>query len=348
MIEEKFNKSYYDGIWGTIHRHDYCETRANEIIQKYGKCRILDIGTGCGELVRVLREKGCEAWGLEISEFALKNKCSDFVLQGDVRNIPFKDDFFDVIHSNGLWCYIPEEDIFKAVKEIYRVGKFQFHNIDTTDGQMDENIKAITFKSQNWWNEKLKIPKILIACPVHECKEYAMQRWIDNVKNFTFQNFDIFLVDNSPNENFYNRWKDKINIIHLKETENEKDMCRRIAISMEVIRQKFINGNYYRWLNLEIDVLPQNSNLIEIMLKYGQDTDWIAHTYPHRGSESEAPVQAGVGCGMFSRRIMEYFNFNETGFDKCPDGWLWDKVRPLDKFTTIEMWSHSKMKHIEI
>ena len=67
------------------------------LIQKYGKSQILDIGTGCGYLVKLLREKGCDAWGLEVSDYALENSCiPEFIRKGDIRNIPFAASSFDV------------------------------------------------------------------------------------------------------------------------------------------------------------------------------------------------------------------------------------------------------------
>ena len=51
---------------------------------------------------------------------------------------------------------------------------------------------------QNITNEPNKTPHILVACPTHEVKEYAFQRWIDNVKNLTYPNYTILVADNSP------------------------------------------------------------------------------------------------------------------------------------------------------
>jgi hypothetical protein len=52
-----FDKQYYDNVWSEngVHHHDYCDSLADQLIGKYGKCRILDIGTRCGYLVKVLR-----------------------------------------------------------------------------------------------------------------------------------------------------------------------------------------------------------------------------------------------------------------------------------------------------
>jgi ubiquinone/menaquinone biosynthesis C-methylase UbiE len=186
-----FDKQYFDDIWGNVHRHDYCETLATELIAKYNPKSFLDIGTGCGELVRVLREKGVEAYGLEISEYAVANSHGNVVL-GSVTGIPFKDKSFDVVYSQGLWEYVTEQDIDRAYKECLRVGKRQEHNIDTLTDTADWSADFATHKSAEWWDEKLKQPKILVACPTHEVKDYAMQRWIDNIKSFTLPQLRSF------------------------------------------------------------------------------------------------------------------------------------------------------------
>lgn len=151
-----FNEAYYRNIWGEqgVHRHDYCENLSNQLIQKYGKVRILDIGTSCGYLVKVLRDKDCDAWGLEVSDYALQNSCiPDYVRKGDIRDIPFASNRFDVVHSQGVWGYFPEEDIEKAWDECKRVGKMQHHNIDP-DPQPLEHQYLFT-KSHEWWEEKM-------------------------------------------------------------------------------------------------------------------------------------------------------------------------------------------------
>ena len=56
-----FDRAYFDGIWGTVHRHDYTESLADWLIQTYGRGSILDVGTGCGHLVKMLRERGIDA-----------------------------------------------------------------------------------------------------------------------------------------------------------------------------------------------------------------------------------------------------------------------------------------------
>lgn len=342
-----FNEEYYNNIWGTVHRHDYCEDLADWLISKYGKPRILDVGTGCGMLVKRLRERGCDAWGLEISDYAVANSCCrDHVRLGTVLDIPFASDRFDVVYSQGLWEYIKEEDIKRAWDECKRVGKYQEHNYDTSEEDNFPEHQKITVKSREWWMDRF-YPKILVACPNHEMKEYCFQRWIDNVKSFTYPNFDIFVVDNSPTTDFYERWKDKLPMIHIElppKVINGPEA--RINYSMEEIRQKFLKGNYFRWFNVESDIIPP-PDIIESMLPLAKETDWLAHGYPDRNSDPDVEVMQGVGCCMFSPELVRDFNFHVAGDNYTADGWLWDKVRPLNKFVTIEMWGKFKVKHLK-
>ncbi len=163
-MEKRFDKKYFDDIWGDdgVHRHYYTESLADRLISKYGKVRFLDIGTGCGNLIQVLREKGCIAYGMDISEYAVENSHGNVVL-GDVRDIPFKDNSFDVVHSQGLWDYIPKEDVKKAYAECLRVGKFQEHNIDTILDDAEWTKDFATHESREWWDEQFKT-KLNLGC----------------------------------------------------------------------------------------------------------------------------------------------------------------------------------------
>lgn len=148
-----FDKSYYDFLWGTVHRHDYAEQLSDLLIQKHGLVRYLDVGCGCGALVTKLNEKGADAKGIDISQYALVNSHEN-VFYGDVRDIPFPDNSFEVVHSQGLWGYFPEWDIDKAWSECRRVGKTQIHT------SIDYACKPpqygyVFMKPFEWWKNRL-------------------------------------------------------------------------------------------------------------------------------------------------------------------------------------------------
>lgn len=339
-----FDKTYYDEIWGTVHRHEYCENLANELIAKYGQVKILDIGTGCGFLVKTLREKGCDAWGLEISDYAVANSCDpEHVRKGDVRDIPYASGF-DVVFSQGLWSYLPKQDIQKAWKECKRVGKKQWHKIDTT--QCEYHDYFLTYESQEWWDNQF-YPKLLVACPIHEAKGYSIEGWINQIHDLTYPNFDALMVDNSPNLDFFNQWKDKVPMIHLDTGEQNSDfeLARRIntAKAYEKIRQVFLAGNYERLFIYDSDIRGPK-DIIEILLDYGREADWIAHSVPSHDDDKH--LTDGFSPAILSRKIME--NPITPPPDQHPDGWFWiNIVSPNPEYKTYEFWNLMKLEHLD-
>lgn len=343
-----FDRNYYEAIWGTVHRHAYCEGLATRLINQYGRGRILDIGTGCGYLVKCLRDLGADAWGLEISDYAIENS-HGFVLKGDVRDIPFKDKYFDVVHSQGLWGYFPEEDVAKAWSECLRVGRLQEHNYDSDDS--DPTHQYLLIKSRQWWEERLRVPKILVCCPTHRVKEYAFQRWIDNIKSLTYPNYDpnydVLVVDNSPDDSYVKKWGNQVPMIYLPNTDQDPQRRgERICASMAVIQKYFLEGNYTHWMNIEADNIPPK-DVIETLLKYGQDADWISHCY--QATPEHDTVQQGIGCSLLSRRLMTDFDWSKQA--DTPDSELWNFAKPTvrksGEYKTVELWGIMKVEHLK-
>lgn len=343
LSSSKFNEDYYKNIWGTVHRHDYCDTLASQLFDKYGACRILDIGTGCGYLVKRLRELGCEAFGLDISEYAVSESHGN-VLLGSVVDMPFKDKCFDVVHSQGLWEYVAESDIERAYAECLRVGRIQVHNYDTIGSGIGEENFA-TLKSREWWEQKLQAPKILIACPTYEGKEYCFDKWIAAVKALDYPNKELLVVDNSPTLDFYNRWKNKVPMVHL-----ELDLTpnRRIAASMEYIRQQFLKSDAKYWFNVESDIMLPSQSL-QFLLGLGE-FDWYEHHYPYRETPDGPHLLNGFGCTMFSKKVMQDCGFTDAPEDSTTDGWFWNKVVAqhdnFNSYKVIECWNALDIKHL--
>lgn len=336
-----FGADFFDGIWGTVHRHDYCEPLADRLVIEHGRCRILDVGTGCGWLVRCLRDRGCDAWGLDVSEYAVANS-HGHVRLGDIRDIPYASDRFDVVHSSGVWGYFPEADIDRAWAECNRVGRVQAHNIDYEPSPPEH--RYLYHHPPQWWKDRF-YPKVLVACPNHEVKEYAFGRWIDNVRRLTWPNYDVLVVDNSPNDSgFADRYRDQVPILHIDTAGIEDLMVLRLNLSYEAIRLAFLAGPYARLLIIESDVIPP-TDIVERLLDWGRDSDWIAKGYPTRGGP---PVDAeqGIGCALFSRRLMEGFSFADLADNYSSDHGLWIHVKARG-LPTVELWDHWPVAHLE-
>lgn len=243
-----------------------------------------------------------------------------------------------------MFSYVPEADVPRARDEIWRVSKWrkdaQIHNID--HDKCDYREDFATFKPLEWWNEQLAAPKVLVGCPTHVVKEYAHQAWAEMSRLIAYPNYEIFVVDNSPDPSCYHRWRDKIPMVHIEA--GEMNPAQRRAASMEVMREKFLAENFALWWNVEIDVIPA-PKMLRTLLSTGPG-DWVSHAYPARGQTEQS--SSGIGCSLFSRRLIQDFSFAGAGdhLGHDVDAYFWDWVRPRN-YLTRELWGHCEIRHLK-
>jgi SAM-dependent methyltransferase len=79
--------------------------------------RILDAGCGEGVLVEEYIAKGFDICGIDL------NYESDYVLHGDILNMPYKNEEFDAVLLLDVFEHIPFTDQPKVLKEISRILK---------------------------------------------------------------------------------------------------------------------------------------------------------------------------------------------------------------------------------
>lgn len=110
-------------------------------------------------------------------------------------------------------------------------------------------------------------PKVLVGCPTHACKDYCLEIYAKAVKNLTYKNFDILLVDNSEGNNYM----EKIKSLGLQAIKDQgfEAAIKRIVASRNLLRKYFLENNYDYLLSLEQDVIPQ-PDAIERLLKHGK------------------------------------------------------------------------------
>ena len=108
----------YDGRWVPI---------AKEIVSRYNLKkgdRVLDIGCAKGFLVKDLLSSGIEAYGIDVSEYALKN-CEPEVIGrlhlGSADKIPFPDKSFAATISINVIHSLSRERCITALKEMERL-----------------------------------------------------------------------------------------------------------------------------------------------------------------------------------------------------------------------------------
>ena len=65
-------------------------------------------------------------------------------------------------------------------------------------------------------------PKILVGGPVSDHHDYCFDSFVKSLKSLSYQNFDILLVDNSKDNNFFNKIKDLFPTIKIPYNEEVK------------------------------------------------------------------------------------------------------------------------------
>ena len=90
--------------------------------------KILEVGSNIGIQLVFLQKMGFRnLYGIEINKRAVEisksiTKNIDLI-QGSAIDIPFKDNYFDLVFTSGLLIHISPTDIKKVMKEIYRCTK---------------------------------------------------------------------------------------------------------------------------------------------------------------------------------------------------------------------------------
>jgi SAM-dependent methyltransferase len=106
--------------------------------------KVLDVGCGTGEQVRLIRELGCDVSGVEpapaMRQKAIENNPGTQIVDGTITAIPFANNTFDAVLSIEVLRYLHGDDIIKSYEEMLRVLKpggqlFVTHvNLLATDG----------------------------------------------------------------------------------------------------------------------------------------------------------------------------------------------------------------------
>lgn len=147
---------YYDGRWKSV---------AKRIVKQYNldkSSKILDIGCGKGFLVKDLLDLGMDSYGLDISEYAVKNCENDVkgrIHLGNAVNLPFSNNTFDFVISINCIHNLNKKNCIKALREITRVAKSNksfvqvdsYNNVEEKSLLKDWLLTAITYYQPKKW-----------------------------------------------------------------------------------------------------------------------------------------------------------------------------------------------------
>jgi protoporphyrinogen oxidase/SAM-dependent methyltransferase len=125
--------------------------------------KLLDCGSANGLTLLRFEDIGIEAWGIENSAYIHARtppECRERNILGDVRQLPFPDGSFDFVYETCL-CYLAEEDVETAIRELFRVCRIGVFMGGITSDMMPDVIEqhdifeGVNTLTTLWdWSEK--------------------------------------------------------------------------------------------------------------------------------------------------------------------------------------------------
>lgn len=109
-----------------IDNHGISRTELNkEFLGGLDVDRILEVGCNVGNQLLLLKEMGyTNLWGIELQDYAVelarKRTSGINIVKGSAFDIPYKNNFFDLVFTSGVLMHISPDDVDKVLDEMYR------------------------------------------------------------------------------------------------------------------------------------------------------------------------------------------------------------------------------------
>ena len=134
---------------------EYWKDRAKSFLDTYalaGK-KVLEIGCAKGFVVEDLRSMGVDCYGLDVSAYAIGEASvmvKPYLIVGDARTYlaNYSNNEFDVVFSLRVLECFSDAELLPLIKEINRISKFQFHEIDEFVGYPEKQGAAQYYNSK--------------------------------------------------------------------------------------------------------------------------------------------------------------------------------------------------------
>lgn len=171
--KDKFGKEYTNRNALTLdelerlHENNYgvSRTKLNNIfIGKFDhSIKILEVGSNIGNQLLLLQKMGFKnLYGIEINEYAVelsKQRVNNInIIQGSAFDIPFKNEYFDLVFTSGVLIHIAPHDINLVLNEVYRCTKKYIWGFE----YYEEKYTEIIYRGEKDLLWKANFPKMYL------------------------------------------------------------------------------------------------------------------------------------------------------------------------------------------
>lgn len=111
--------------------------------------------------------------------------------------------------------------------------------------------------------KKQREPRVLVGVTTYWKKDYIFHRCMAHIAAFNYSNFDVVVVDNSPDLNYFYKLKRKYkNVFHTPRGENSRVALTR---AQNKIRDIVLENDYDYLLFVESDLLPPADSITRLL-----------------------------------------------------------------------------------
>jgi len=134
-------------------------------------------------------------------------------------------------------------------------------------------------------------PKILVATPTCDIMEYCMDDFLKRMKEIEYDNYNILVMDNSRNNDFFEKLKKEQGIILIKDNVDEEKNKLRLISSRNKILEYALENNYDYILMMDCDVIPPKNIIQELLSDEKDIVSGIYYNYfKINGQQKSRPV----------------------------------------------------------
>jgi len=176
------SERYWYGDWGFAQGYqDFpIHEQIVELILSRKPSSVLDVGCAYGYIVKRLRERDIDAYGIDISNYAISHapeEAKPYLQVASAHEIPYPDKRFDLIFCASVLEHIPENLTDTVIAEFQRVADRAILGIAYRDpySLLDEHsdITHVNIKDEIWWRQRIPPEFEMIDLCVEDGKAYT-------------------------------------------------------------------------------------------------------------------------------------------------------------------------------
>jgi GT2 family glycosyltransferase len=113
-------------------------------------------------------------------------------------------------------------------------------------------------------------PRVLVAGPTYDGMKYCHEKFVERIKNLSYDNYDVLLVDNSETDEFFKKLRKEVGIEAVRLKLDGVSNMDKVVRSRNRILNYAVENGYDYVLMMDVDVIPP-VDVVERLLAHEKD-----------------------------------------------------------------------------